>query len=154
MLKEKELLVISSLRKNSRQSLTDMSKAIHIPISTIFDILKMHEKSLIKKHTSLVDFSRLGFNTRAAIVIKTEKANRETLKCFLAQHPHVNSLYQTNSDYDFLIDAIFRNIKDLEKFIETIDDRFKIIEKKTYYIVDDIKGEEFFSDPNLLNIIS
>lgn len=153
MLNQKELMIIASLRKNSRQSLTEMSKAIHIPISTIFEKLRMHEKTIIRKHTSLVDFSQLGFNTRAAIVIKAEKKDREALKEFLTKQPNVNSLYKTNSDFDFLIDAIFKDLKDLEKFMEIIDDKFEITEKKTYYIIDDIKREGFFSDPNLLDII-
>lgn len=153
MLKQKELLIIASLRKNSRQSLTEISKVIHIPISTIFDKLRMYEKTVIRKHTSLVDFSQLGFNTRASIVIKTKNEDRAGLKNFLIGHPNVNSIYKTTSDYDFLIDAVFRNIKDLEDFIETMGGRFTITEKKTFYLVDDIKREGFLSDPKLLNVI-
>lgn len=153
MLKQKELLIIASLRRNSRQSLTQISKAIHIPISTIFDTLRMHEKTLIRKHTSLIDFSKLGYNTRAAIAIKTENKHKESLKSFLVKHPNVNSLYKTSNDHDFLIEAIFRNIKDMDDFIEKIANGFEIIKKETYYIVDDIKREEFFSDPNHSNFI-
>lgn len=153
MLKQKELLIIASLRKNSRQSLTDMSKATNIPISTILHKLKIHEKTIIKKHTSVVDFPQLGFNTRATIVIRAGKKDKEALKSFLINHPNINSACKTNSDYDFLIDAIFRNIKDLENFVEIMDNKFEIIEKKTYYIVDDLKREEFFSDHNSLDMV-
>ena len=154
MLKQKELLILASLRKDARQSLTQISKDLNIPISTIFDTLRMHERTLIRKHTSLIDFSQLGFNTKATIAVKTEIKNRESLKQFLVKHPNVNSLYKTSSDNDFLIEAIFRNINDMENFIETISNGFEIIKKETYYIVDDIKREEFFSDPELLNVIN
>ena len=80
---KKDLLILSNLRKNARMSLTNMSKSTHIPISTIFDRLKLHESGLIKKHTSLIDFEKLGFNTRANVCIKVDKEKREEIKEYL-----------------------------------------------------------------------
>ena len=53
----KDLLIISCLRENSRNNLTNISKMTGIPISTIFDWLKKYEGSIIKKHTALLSFS-------------------------------------------------------------------------------------------------
>ncbi|MBR9691938.1 winged helix-turn-helix transcriptional regulator, partial [Candidatus Woesearchaeota archaeon] len=70
---KKDLKIIAYLRQNARMPLTKMSRKTQIPVSTIFDRLKMNENSLIVKHTSLLDFSKLGYNTRANITLKVDR---------------------------------------------------------------------------------
>jgi len=146
MLPKKDMLILSNLRKNARMSLTNMSKKTQIPISTIFDRLKVHEASLIKKHTSLLDFEKLGYNTRANVCIKVDKDKREEVKAYLMRHQNINSVYKINNGYDFLVEAIFKHIKDLEDFLELVEERFHITERKVYYLIEDIKREEFMAD--------
>lgn len=153
MLKQKELLILSLLRQNSRLSLTKMSKKINIPISTIFDKLKLHEKDMITRYTSLIDFSKLGFHTKAQIIIKAEKNDKEQLREYMINHQNINSVYKINNGFDFLVEAIFRNVKDLEEFLDNLESKFKIEEKLTFYVVDDIKREAFMADPCLLNLV-
>ena len=45
--------------------------------------------------------------------------------------------------YDFMLEAIFKNINDLEAFIEYIEEEFGIVEKHVFYIISEIKREEF-----------
>ena len=47
----KDLLLLNSLRENSRKSLTSLSKQTKIPVSTLFDRLKLLEKEDIIRHT-------------------------------------------------------------------------------------------------------
>ena len=75
---------------------------------------------------------------------------REELRKYLNKHQNVNSLYKINSGYDFLIELVFKNIKELEDFMENIRDRFKIIEDNVFYILEDIKREDFMNDENIL----
>lgn len=149
----KDLLIMAHLRKDARISLTNMSKATNIPVSTIYDRIKMHEKSVIRKHTTLLDFSRLGYNTRANIILKLEREHREAIKEHLINHPHVNSLYKINNGYDYMVECIFRNMKDLHEFIEILDQRFKIQTCKEYYVINDIKREAFMANPQFLDLI-
>ncbi len=152
MVQKKDLMVVSCLRQNARETLTHMSRRIHLPISTIYDRLKNQENDLIVKHTSLLDFAKLGFTTRVTVAFRVERAGRNPLELFLSNHPCVNSLYKINNGYDFLVDGIFRHLKDLQYFIESIEDRFPILEKQLYYIVDDIKRENFLSNPESIDL--
>lgn len=145
-LTKKDMQIITALRNNARESLTKISRKTGIPVSTIFD--KIKDTPLITKNTCLLDFSQLGFNTRAKVTIKVERETREELRKYLAAYPNVNSLYKINSGYDFLIELVFRNIKEMEDFMENIRDRFKIIEDKVFYILEDIKREEFMTNKN------
>ena len=152
-IKDKELLIMSLLRQNSRETLTKMSKMSHIPSSTIYDKIKTHERGLIKKHTCIIDFSKLGFNTRASISLKVGKGKKEGLKDYLIKHPNVNTIYKINNGFDYWIECIFKHIRDLEDFLEHLEDKFGV-KKQVFYIIDDIKREAFMSDPELLDLVS
>ena len=149
---QKELVIMSLLRQNARESLTKMSRKSNIPISTIYDKIKTHENSVIKKHTCIIDFSKIGFNTRAAVSIKVNKSKREGLKDFLLRHANVNSVYKINNGYDYWVETIFRNIRELEDFAELLEQKFNI-KKEIHYIIDDIKREAFMADPDSLNVV-
>lgn len=154
MLSKKDFLLMSFLRKNARQRLTKMSKQTKVPVSTIYDKLKVFEKGIIQKHTSLIDFSKIGFNARANIMLKVKRADREELKKDLMQCNNINSIYKINTGFDFMVEGVFRNIKDMEDFLEKLDDRFEIKERKVFYIIEDLKREGFLSDPNSADLIA
>ncbi len=149
----KEILVLSCLRENARMKLTTLSKKTGIPVSTIFD--QMNEPtSLMTKYTTLIDFGRLGFNTRAQIIIKLAKEQREQFKEFILEHKSINSAYRINNGYDYLLEGIFRNLKELEEFLETMEEHYPLKMKQVYYIIDDLKREEFLSDPSYLEMVT
>ena len=139
MLPKRDLLIVSNLRMNARQTLTKMSRSTKIPISTIYDRLKHHEKDLITKHTSLLNFSKLGYNTRALVLISVSKDHREDIKDYLCKCPYVNNLNKINNDFDFQIEVIFTQIREIEDFLEDLEERFRIKKRKVSYIIDEIK---------------
>jgi DNA-binding Lrp family transcriptional regulator len=153
-MKQIDLLLLSSLRANARESLTNISRKTSIPVSTIFDKLRMHENGVIRKHTSIVDFSLLGFGTRANIALKVNKEEKDELKKYLMKSASVNSFYRINNGYDYLIEAIFRNILEMEEFCEQLEENFKIKTKQVFYIIEDLKREEFLADPDNVSALT
>jgi len=151
-MKKTDLLIISSLRQNAREKLTEISRKTRIPVSTIFDRIKTHEGNIIRKHTALVDFAKLGYNTRANIILKVKRENREEVKEFLMKDSCINSAFKINNGYDFLIEAVFRNIKEVEDFIELLEEKFSIKAKQVFYIIDDLKKEAFLSNPTVVSL--
>jgi DNA-binding Lrp family transcriptional regulator len=127
-----------------------MSRKTGIPVSTIFDRLKFHEEGLITKHTSLLNFAKLGYNTRANISLKVNREDKEALMEFLSKHEAVNSLYKINNGFDFMLEGIFRQINDMEAFLDMLEQRFKIEGKQYYFIIEDLKRESFMANPNLI----
>ena len=152
-IKKKDMLILSLLRKNSRESLTRISKLSNIPISTIYDKLKSQQNNIIRKHTCILDFSKIGFNSRASLSIKTRMNKKEELKEYLIKHPNVNTIYKINNGYDFWIECIFKHIKDLEDFIEYLELKYNI-KRQINYIIDDIKREGFMDDPEAINLVN
>src|SRR3989338_2487916 len=152
MLTTKELLILSNLRNNSRESLTRMSRRIAIPVSTIYDKIKTYEQSLITRNTCLIDFTQLGYNTRATIMVKTIREDKDRLKENLIKNKHVNCCYKITSGYDYLIECVFRELRDVELFIEALEKDFTFEQKQVYYILEDVRKEAFLSNPELLKL--
>ena len=150
---KKDALFVAHLRKNARATLTDISRRTGIPISTLFDRLHQLEERLVLKHTSLVDFAKLGFGCRASIVLKVGRERRDDLKAYLAKHPAVNSLLKINNGFDLMVEGIFIDVKALEFMLEDLEQKFPIIEKHVYYIIEDIAREHFLADPQLVRLL-
>ncbi len=149
-MKRSEIVILSNLRNNARQSLTRMGRKTSIPISTIYEKIKDYEENIIKKYTVIVDFGKLGFVTKVNIFLKTPKEKREGLKNFLLENKSINNLYKLNNDYDFMAEGIFKELRDVEMFLEKLENEFGVNDKKLFYIVDEFKREGFLSNPETL----
>ncbi|MDD5331266.1 MAG: Lrp/AsnC family transcriptional regulator [Candidatus Nanoarchaeia archaeon] len=153
MANRKEMLILSRLRQDARESLTKMSKITRIPVSTIYDRLQSCQKDLITKHTSLLNFGKLGFNARVNIMLKVQREKRDEIKDYLEKHRNVNSIYKINNGYDYLIEGIFKNIKQVDEFMDILESRFVLENTQIYYIVEDIKREAFLANENNLDLV-
>ncbi|MBU4456482.1 MAG: hypothetical protein KKA65_03190, partial [Nanoarchaeota archaeon] len=141
---------IAALRQNSRKSLTQLSKEIKIPISTLHEKIESYKNNLIKKNTAIIDFEKIGYNTRANVLLKIERDKRQELQEYLSKCHNVNCLLKVNNGFDFLVEFIFEHIKELEDFMEILEQKFPILNRETYYIIDDLKREEFMANPQLI----
>jgi DNA-binding Lrp family transcriptional regulator len=144
---EKLLPFVCLLRQNARETLTNISKKTSIPVSTLYD--RLRTTAVIKKHTALLDFSALGYQCRALLCVRVERANRDMLQHYLERHPSLNSLYKINNGFDFFCEGIFRHVKDLEDFLDTVDAKFKLVGSTVYYIIEELCREKFMTDPVL-----
>jgi Lrp/AsnC family transcriptional regulator for asnA, asnC and gidA len=147
-----DMQIIAHLRQDARKNLTIISKQTLVPISTVFDKLKKYNLSLIKKNTIIIDFKKLGFELRVNILVKTAQEKREELKNFLEKCLSINNVYRINNGYDFMIEAVFRNMIELEEFHDRMES-IGIIDKKEFYILEDIKIEGFMSEPTLVKML-
>jgi len=147
MLSQKDLLLLTNLRQNARETLTKLSRKTSMPISTIYDKLKLFYGDIIKKHTSILDFTKLGYNARINIMLRVDKEQREQVKDFLARKDCINSVFKINNGYDFLAEGVFKDIREVEDFLEMLEDKFKIKSKQIYYVVDEVKREGFMTTP-------
>ena len=146
-MKQNDLIILSHLRKDARKSMVELSKQTGIPASTIYDRVNAHEKNSIKKYTALLDFEKLGFNGRIYVALRSEGLkDRENLFIFLKNHKCVNSLYKVNFGFHYLFEAIFRNIGEAESFLQELQEKFQLTEKRVFSVVEEVKKEEFLME--------
>ncbi len=139
----KKIQLILELRNNSREKLTSISKRTNIPISTLFDLLKELNEEVIKKNTIILDYSKLGFHTKALVFLKVNKVNKEKLRNHLNINPNVNTLHKVNHNWNFIIETIHKSIKELDTFLEKLEEEYNIEDKQIHYLVDEVKREGF-----------
>lgn len=153
MLKEKEFLILGHFRNDARISLTKLSKLTKVPVSTIFDKIKEYKRTnLIRKYTSLLDFKKLGYEIRTQVLISSAKETKDALQKFLVNHPRVNNVFRINNGYDFLIEAIFRDMQELDFFTRELEE-FNPVQRKEFFVMEDIKREEFLGISPIIGIV-
>ena len=153
--KVQDLVIVSYLRQDARITLTKMSRETRIPVSTIFDKIKGYkETGLIRKNTALVSFDRFGYNTKALIFFSADKEDRGKLAELLKNNRHVNSLFKINSGWDLMAEVISPNFKEIEDFLESVEGEVTLKDKKVFYVIDELKREEFLSNPKSTTAVS
>lgn len=106
----------------------------------------MFQGGIITKHTSLLDFAKLGYSARATILLGLSKESRSDAKRFLTLHPNVNSLYKINNGYDYLVEGVFHNLREIDEFLDSVEEKFTIQQKQVYYIIDELAREKFLEE--------
>ncbi|MBS3121890.1 Lrp/AsnC family transcriptional regulator [Candidatus Woesearchaeota archaeon] len=150
MITNKDVNLLSHLRTNARQKVTEISKSTGMPATTIYGRIKVHETSgLVKKHVALIDFSKLGYTTTSLIALKVEKEKREQLENYLSAHPNMNSLYRINYGHDFLVEMVFENMSRLQCFLDETEMKFSVEKPVFFNIINELKKEVFLSRENI-----
>jgi Lrp/AsnC family transcriptional regulator for asnA, asnC and gidA len=148
----KDLKILAHLRQDSRVNLTKISKKTLMPVTTIFDKMKKYQHDIIQKSTILVDFKKLGYDIRVQILVKVAQEKREDFRIFLQKSFSINSVYRINNGFDYMIEAIFKDMIELEIFNDQLDTQ-GITAKQEHYILEDIRKEEFISQPDLVDLV-
>ncbi|MBN2881312.1 Lrp/AsnC family transcriptional regulator [Candidatus Woesearchaeota archaeon] len=134
--------LLECLREDSRLKLQEISKLTKIPVSTLYDTLKILRRTIIKKFTTILDFYNLGYKTHAIIILKPNSNDKKKLQSYLYTNNNVNSLYNVDNN-SFLIDAILKDNKELQTFIQTIESLASIENHEVYLVYEEFKHEEF-----------
>jgi len=151
-LKKKDVMILSHLRRHARIPLTELSRKSGIPVSTLFDKLKT-ATPFVKRFTILMDFLPLGFATRAIVVVKVHKKDREDVKTFVAKNKSINSVYKVNNGYDYCLDIVVRDMKELEDLLQHMEEHWKIEKRLVFYLLEIVKEEEFLTSPDCVQML-
>lgn len=109
--------IIRSLVKNSRITLSQMSKEINVPDATISNRLKKLEETVIKQYTLILDSDAAGLKVTAIIIIQTESEKHEDVKLELSKLEEVSEVYSVSGEYDILIKVWAHSIEELNKIV-------------------------------------
>lgn len=148
MIEKKELMIAAHLRRNARMKLTELSRRVGLPVSTLFDRVHNLNELGIKKLTALLDFPAVGFGTCATILFKVHSGKRDELRNYLLKALPVNSLMRVNNGYDFMAECVFQGMRELEEFCEKLETSYGVRGKEVHFVIEELKREGFLSDPS------
>lgn len=141
------------LRTNARETLTKMSRKTGIPVSSIYEQIKEFEGAAIKKHTCLLDFQKIGYDLRVTLLLKAKPSSKQDLQRFLSTHHQVNTVLRINNGYDFLAEVLFRNMSELQDFMDRLEE-LGVRERKEYYILEELQRESFLTSEAHMEILA
>lgn len=111
--------ILRSLTKNSRITISQMSKEIDVPDATISNRLKKLETDVIRRYTMIPDWQKIGLNITAIIIIQTESEKHQYVKEELSKLEEVSEVYSVSGEYDILIKVWVPSIGELNKLINS-----------------------------------
>jgi len=111
--------ILRSLIRNSRITISQMSKEIDVPDATISNRLKKLEDDVIKRYTMILDWPKVGLEITAIIIIQTESEKHESVKEELSRLEEISEVYSVSGEYDILIKVWVPGIDELNQLINS-----------------------------------
>lgn len=146
MISEKDVQILSMMRRDARRRVTNISRQMKMPVTTLYDRIRSHTKNgIVKRYVTLLDFRKLGYNATSLVAFKADIASRQQLYEYLRSHPNVNSLYRVNREHDFVAEVVFENLARLQEFLEETEKNFALQNTKVFNIVEEIRKEDFLT---------
>ncbi len=134
--------ILNELKKNARQTASEISKTIHLSVSTVIErIRKMEKSGLIESYTVVTDEHKLGNDITILMEVCMEhpKYNDE----FIAQidaDPNIIACYYLTGEFDFLLKICCRSTEHLEQIHNRIKDCDGVRLTRTHYVLRTFKN--------------
>jgi DNA-binding Lrp family transcriptional regulator len=125
-----DLDILRELRENSDRPVRELAKKMGLHPNTLLQhIRKMEGSGIIVKYTAEIDYTKLGYDLQALVMIKVGKEVRSDWKVLdeLRAFKDVSALYAITGGYDLC--AIVKT-----KNRETLADLLSEINKKPYVV--------------------
>ena len=124
-LDESEISLLSRLRRNARESLSSISRAAGVSVTTLFYKHRKLEKELIAKYASIMNFTALGYGVRVWLVARTSRKKSAAVEGILRTNKNVNNAYRVAGEQglnatEYLVEAIFRDYGKTQEFAQKL----------------------------------
>jgi Lrp/AsnC family transcriptional regulator for asnA, asnC and gidA len=114
-----DLKIVKCLTEDARSTYKKIAEETGVSEATVKNrIDKLMEEGIIKRFTVIMDYHKLGRAIKAFIGLKIQPAKLQAIVDDIQKNPDVHVLYRTSGDVDLLIEVIFEQMEDLNKFLE------------------------------------
>lgn len=134
--------ILNELKKNARQTASEISKNIHLSVSTVIERIKKMEKSgLIHSYTVITDDARLGNDITVLMEISMEhpRYNDDFIRR-VNENPNIIACYYLTGEFDFLLKICCRSSDHLEQIHKHIKDCPGVRLTRTHYVLRTVKN--------------
>jgi Lrp/AsnC family transcriptional regulator for asnA, asnC and gidA len=142
MIDKKDKKILIELLKDSRKSFADLARACKMTRQSIFSRIKsLKRKGVIKNFTVNLDQQKLGLNIRAYILISADPLGKFTEKATksLMQLPQISQIHILFGRFDFLIEALVKDMNELSQLLSKIHELEMINKTETMIVYKNIK---------------
>lgn len=118
-----DLQILKILQKNSKLTTKELSEAVNLSPTPVFERQKrLEKKGFIKKYVAILDPDKLGLGLQVFCKVKLKQINHEIADSFVRRilHiPEVTECYNTSGSYDYLLKVRARDMKHYQEFVLT-----------------------------------
>jgi Lrp/AsnC family transcriptional regulator for asnA, asnC and gidA len=115
-----DMRIIGSLTGDARKPYKKIAQELGVSDSTVRKrIGRMIEDGIIKEFTVLLDYHALGRIIKAFIGLRVQPPRLKGIVEHLQENPDVQVLYRTTGDVDLFVEVIFKDMEELNGFLES-----------------------------------
>ena len=120
-LDDKDMDILSLLKKNAKNTTQQISRELNIPITTVHNrIKKLEAEGIISKYTIILNHKKLGKTISARLMIRVTKLADQFKICNeVLNLKAVDKVYQITGDYDIVASVRVNDIEALHSLIMT-----------------------------------
>lgn len=137
-----DLEIINELKKNARQTASEISKSIHLSVSTVIErIRKMEKSGVIQSYTVITSDNRLGNDITVLMEVSMEhpRFNEEFINC-INDNTNVIACYYLTGEFDFMLKICCHSSEHLEQIHNVIKDCPGVRLTRTHYVLRTVKN--------------
>jgi len=134
--------IIRELRNNARKTASEISKTIHLSVSTVIERIRKLEKSgLIEAYTIITSDHELGNDIMVMMEVSMEHPRyNDDFIAKVNSNPNVVACYYLTGEFDFMLKICCRSSEHLEKIHNQIKDCGGVRSTRTHYVLRTVKN--------------
>ncbi len=139
-LDELDLGILRLLQSNARLSYRSIASRLNVsPATVLVRLRKLKRKGVIKGFTVVLDPYKLGYQSLAYILVKTDPRRTRYVAARLLREPYIVEVYEVTGDYHLLIKTWAHSPSDLANVIDRIRVLEGVVDTNTLYILRIVK---------------
>ena len=114
-----ERKILNELQVNSDRSVTQLSKVLRLPRTTIHNrILKLKKQGVIERFKAILDMKKIGKPVTVLVhLVITSRESASEIAARLKKMHNVEDVYITAGQFDIVLKVRFESNEELSKFI-------------------------------------
>lgn len=134
--------ILSILKENARKKASDISKEIHLSVSTVIErIRKLETAGMIESYTIITNDHRLGNDVTALMEVSLDHPRYgDAFTSRILEHPNIVSCYYLTGEFDYLIKISCRSSEHLEQIHKWIKDQDGVCATRTHFVLRTVKN--------------
>lgn len=112
-----DLKILRQLLADGRLSYRQLASDLHVSTTTVaFRVSRLERARVIRGHSTMVDFEKLGYTLTAVTEILVSKGKLLEMEREIARLPGVCAVYDVTGEIDGIVVAKFKDREDLSRF--------------------------------------
>jgi len=120
-LDEIDLKILELLSKDARKSFREIAKELELSVATVHNrVKKLMAEGVIKGFAPIIDFSKLGYDLTALILLQADGSHLVEVENEVAKLEDTCAVYDVTGEFDIAVIARFKSRDTLNRFIKSL----------------------------------